>query len=167
MGAQSIMVVDMAWYHWIAFFLSAIIGGAASSFVNNSGMAKMWGWEKQDKENYKLGIIADIIIGIAASIGLLWTMTPQTVYQLLGISAVGGYGGSSVLRALVNKMEGQVAQTKADDAKEESKSNVGLYNNINDLNEKSKDQLTKIKNYLIENNKKEIYKDLYDKKLIE
>ncbi|MBU3966262.1 MAG: hypothetical protein KKG76_02635 [Euryarchaeota archaeon] len=113
MGEVSISLFETTWYHWITFFSAAIIGGMASSFVNNSGRFKMWGLENKDKKYYNMGIMADIIIGVAASLAILSTMMPQTYYQFLGIGAIGGYGGSTILRALVNKVEANANLEKA------------------------------------------------------
>lgn len=45
MGVESITLVEIEWYHWIAYIIVAILGGAAGSFVNNKGLLKMWKWE--------------------------------------------------------------------------------------------------------------------------
>jgi len=84
---------------------------------------------------------------MAAAVGVLWTMTPQTIFQLLGMGAVSGYGGSSILQALVNKLIADVSE------KEKEKIT------------KEKEEVTKIKEELmkwrseVENRERQLDKD--------
>lgn len=111
MNAIQINTVDMDVWVWIAYLGCAILGGAASSFINNKGVWVRWRWEDNDtKERFILGPITDITAGIAAAMGVLWTMTPQTSFQLLGVGTVAGYGGSSILQALVNRLIADVSE---------------------------------------------------------
>ena len=177
MGEVSITLFITAWYHWPAFFLAAIIGGMASSFVNNGGKFKIWGRENKDEKNYNMGIMADIIIGVAASIAILSTITPQTYFQFLGMGAIGGYGGSTILRALVNNVEANANLNKANDfeakandfefkakkiAENESKSNVNFdtYKIGYDIVAKKNEN---IREYLQETNNMEIILELNSK----
>ena len=132
---------------WIAYFVCAALGGLASSFINNKGVWVRWRWEDQQKTRYILGPITDITAGMAAAVGVLWTMTPQTIFQLLGMGAVSGYGGSSILQALVNKLIADVSE------KEKEKIT------------KEKEEVTKIKEELmkwrseVENRERQLDKD--------
>lgn len=111
MVTETINVVAMNWPVWLAFLGCAVLGGLASSFVNNNKTALMWGWtDGSKKSKYRMGILADIIVGVAAAIGILWTMTPQTLLQLLGMGAVAGFGGSSVLQALLNRLAAETSE---------------------------------------------------------
>lgn len=183
---QQIIVVDFAWYYWALFLLAAIIGSTASSLTNNSGKATMCGWEggKPNEENgnpgkYCLGIIADILIGIAAALGILWTLIPQTTLQLIGIGTVAGYGGSSILRALTNKLDAQLSQQKANEFEKKAKENKDeAIENKNDadsnkkLSEKTvgqflenRQKISDIKEYLLKNHK-EVLNELYKENIV-
>jgi hypothetical protein len=176
MGVEQITVVDTVWYYWVFFLLAAIIGSMASSLTNNNGSAIICGWESGNPRKYCLGIIADIIIGIAAAIGVLWTLTPQTLFQLIGIGTVAGYGGSSVLRALVNKLdaqsskeeakrkdiEAQLHQKEAEDKAETSQILVE-YSYLEQ--DKINKNITNIKDFLSKNHT-EVLKELYENNLI-
>lgn len=111
MVTETINIVAMDWAVWMIFLGCAILGGLASSFVNNNKTALMWGWvDGNRKSGYRMGILADIIVGLAAAIGILWTMTPQTTLQLFGMGAVAGFGGSSVLAALLNRLAAETSE---------------------------------------------------------
>lgn len=97
---------------WIAYILCAIIGGLASNLVNSKGMLTRPHWADKDKKAYSVGPVTDIIAGIAAAMGILWLMTPQTEFQLLGIGTIGGYGGSAILQALLNRLVADTAETE-------------------------------------------------------
>jgi len=119
---ESINVIDPTLMIWSAFFICAILGGLASSFFNNNKIAIMWGWEDGDKKTrYRVGFLADITVGIVAAIAVLWTMTPQTIFQFLGIGAIAGYGGSSILQALVNKLAAESSERDKDKIEKEKK----------------------------------------------
>ncbi len=166
MGTESITLVEIEWYHWIAYIIVAILGGAAGSFVNNKGLLKMWKWEEQDNKNLNLGIIADIIIGVVAAIGILWMMTPQTRFQFLGIGAIGGYGGSSILRALVNRLEADVNMEKAQNYKGKAETSDIVGNSYIEISSKDYKRLENIKTYLSETNNHKILEDLLNKDLL-
>lgn len=179
MGVEQITVVDSVWYYWILFIFAAVIGSTASSLINNSGKVIMCGWEGGNPRGnggnpgkYCMGIISDIIIGIAAALSILWTLTPQNFLQLIGLGAVAGYGGSSVLRALANKLEAQFAQQEADKSRKEAERNkdeAEINKSLNEVSYSSLDEVDKniaaIKNYLLENNK-QVLEELYNKNLI-
>ena len=179
MGVEQITVVDSVWYYWVLFVIAAITGGTASSLINNSGKVLMCGWqggnpsgEEGNPGKYCMGIISDIIIGIAAALAILWTLTPQNPLQLIGLGAVAGYGGSSVLRAMVNKLEGEHAQQEADKSRKEAEKNKDEAEINKSLDEAANlmfdgvdDNITAIKNYLLKNNK-QVLIDLYNNKLI-
>lgn len=97
-----ISVVAMTTNLWVFYMLAAVIGGLANSLVSNAG-----GWLKvySTKEAVILGPLSDVIIGIGAGMGILWALAPQTTFQLIGIGAIAGFGGSSILRSLVNRIE--------------------------------------------------------------
>lgn len=176
---QQITVVDSVWYYWALFLLAAITGSIASSLTNNNGKAIMCGWEggnsKEENGNpskYCLGIIADILIGIAAALGILWTLTPQTVFQLIGIGTIAGYGGSSILRALTNKLDAHLSQQKAYEFEKEAKENKDEVEKNKSLEEatyrnfqKEKENITAIKDYLLKNHE-DVLKELYNNKLV-
>lgn len=178
-GIQQIALVDSIWYYWIFFIFAAIIGSIASSLINHNGNIKMCGWkggnrngEEGNPGEYCMGIMSDIIIGNAAALSILSTLTPQNFFQLIGLGAVAGYGGSSVLRALVNKVDAQFARQEANKSREDAEKNANEIDTHKSLVEEShlsfnkKDEdLTAIKNYLLENNKK-ILEELYSKNLI-
>lgn len=187
MGVEQITVVDTVWYYWVFFLLAAIIGSMASSLTNNNGSAIICGWESGNPRKYCLGIIADIIIGIAAAIGVLWTLTPQTLFQLIGIGTVAGYGGSSVLRALVNKLDAQSSQeqakkkdvevqlyqkeadesrNEADKNKDRAETNKILIEYSYSEQDKVDKNITDIKNFLGEYHK-DVLKELYNNNLID
>jgi hypothetical protein len=194
MGVEQITVVDTLWYYWVFFLLAAIIGSIASSVTNNNGNAIICGWEsgnpKEEEGNprkYNLGIIADIIIGIAAALGVLWTLTPQTLFQLIGIGTVAGYGGSSVLRALVNKLDAQSSQeqakkkdvevqlyqkeadesrNEANKNKDRSETNKILIEYSYSEQDKVDKNITDIKSFLSEYHK-DVLKELYKNNLID
>lgn len=183
MGVEQITVVDTLWYYWVFFLLAAIIGSIASSVTNNNGNAIICGWEsgnpKEEEGNprkYNLGIIADIIIGIAAALGVLWTLTPQTLFQLIGIGTVAGYGGSSVLRALVNKLDAQLAKEEAKrkdieaqlykkEAEDKAETSQILVEYSYLEQDKINKNITNIKDFLSKNHT-EVLKELYENNLI-
>ena len=164
-----ISVFEVRYYHWIGFFIAAILGGIASSFVNNSGMVKMWGWEMDgDTKKFNMGIIADIIIGLTAAFGILGTIIPQTIFQFLSMGAIGGYGGSSILRSLVNKVAVDGATKENNLIKNEleaTKTNIGINEAYLESNEKRIEENEAIKDYLAKTNKN-ILAELYRENII-
>lgn len=113
-----------------------------------------------------MGIIADIIIGVVAAIGILWMMTPQTRFQFLGISAIGGYGGSSILRALVNRFEADANIEKAQNYKSQADTSDITTKTYYNTTKEADERLDAIYNYLIETNNKKILKDMLSKKIL-
>ncbi len=112
-----LQIVQMNSLNWVLFLLAALIGGFASSLINNKGAIERMGWDNPDplkRKQLKIGLIADLASGLAAALAILWTMTPQTFFQLIGIGAVAGYGGSAVLQALVNRLTADVSQAQKD-----------------------------------------------------
>lgn len=105
----TISVVQMDWFRWAIFLVVAMVGGFASNLINGKGIMKRV-CLGEDKKSIDMGPIPDIIAGIAASLGILWAMTPQTLMQLIGMAAIAGYGGSAILQALVNRLVADVAQ---------------------------------------------------------
>ncbi len=165
MGVESIAVVETDLYRWIAFVVVAIIGGFASSLINNRGMVKMYRWEKLDKKNFDLGFIGDIIIGLAAAAGILWMLTPQTYFQFLGIGAIGGYGGSSILRGLLNKLEADANLNKTSEEVLSTSSKADKrIEEIKDQLDSKTQELEKAKT-LISDNYPKIFNELYEKRI--
>lgn len=120
MVTESINVVTVDLKVWVAFIGCAILGGLASSLINNNKIALMPGWDDIDKKTkYRMGFLSDVTLGMAAAIGILWTMTPQTLFQLLGIGVVAGYGGSSILQALVNRLATETVAAERDKIEKE------------------------------------------------
>lgn len=121
----AIQIVQMDITRWILYLVAALIGGLASSLVNNKGAIKRMGWDDPDPQKRKqleMGLIADLASGVAAALGILWMMTPQTFFQLIGIGAVAGYGGSAILQALVNRLAADVSKTEKEKVENEKKS---------------------------------------------
>jgi hypothetical protein len=113
--ATSIQSIQMNALNWVIFILTALIGSFASSLINNKGAIERMGWDspkREDRKQLKIGLIADLAAGLAAALAILWTMTPQTFFQLIGIAAVAGYGGSAVLQALVNRLTADVSSAE-------------------------------------------------------
>lgn len=107
-------VVSMLWYHWIFYILIATLGAMASSLVVNKGkfiMPQLPKSESNDKVQI-MGFTGDIIVGIAAAFAVWWATTPQTLFQVIGIAAVAGYGGSTILQSLVNKLKADTSETQ-------------------------------------------------------
>jgi hypothetical protein len=113
-GQVTVMTIDMTPWLWFGYLFCALIGGLASSFANNSG-----GWLKfhSKGDTVVLGPISDVAIGWAAALGILWAMNPQTLFQLLGMATIAGYGGSSVLRSLVNSLNAATSRRDVDEAR--------------------------------------------------
>lgn len=176
---QQINVVEYIWYYWVFFIIATIIGSIASSLINNNGKALMCGWENGistgvngEPGKYCLGIIADIIIGFAAALGILYTLTPQTALQLIGIGTLAGYGGSSTLRALTNKLEAQVSQQKANGLERQANENkdaaekYNLMYSLSDTKFMSEEQsIIAIKDYLLVNYE-DVLRELYEKNIV-
>ena len=136
----AIQVVQMDTTRWILYLVAALIGGLASSLINNKGAIERMGWDDPDpqkRKQLKLGLIADLAAGIAASLGILWMMTPQTFFQLIGIGAVAGYGGSAILQALVNRLAADVSRTEKEKAENERDS-------LEDIKKQLDEKTTKI-----------------------
>ena len=179
MTVEQITVVDSLWYYWVLFLLAAIIGSTASSLTNNSGNFIMCGRDNENSgepqgssRKFYMGTLADIIIGLAAALAILWTLTPQTFLQLIGIGTVAGYGGSSVLRALVNKIDAQISQQEAQESKKEANDNKDKAESNNTLTKfevdsdtNKKESINAIKDYLLNNNK-EVLAELYKNKIL-
>lgn len=125
-------VVNMSLPMWGIYFLAAIIGAVANSLVTNKG-SLIWphreylpdelpGVEDKNKSRKQgspvyekardMGFTGDILVGLAAATAILWTMTPQTFFQLIGIGAVAGYGGSTILQSLLNKVNADISETE-------------------------------------------------------
>jgi hypothetical protein len=125
-------VVNMTWPMWIYYLLAAALGALASSLVVKKGNL-IWPHGKKVPEEPEssgntnnppksqniiyekaeaMGFTGDIIVGLAAAIAILWTMTPQSLFQLIGIGAVAGYGGSTILQSLVNKIKADTSDTE-------------------------------------------------------
>lgn len=110
----TITVVGMNALTWAAYLAVALLGGLASSMVNNKGTIIRIGWGDQDKTHIRMGPITDIVAGWAAALGILWAMSPQTLFQLIGMGAIAGYGGSAVLQALLNRLLADVSEKEKD-----------------------------------------------------
>ena len=95
------MEIGISWWQWVIYFCCAVIGGVAGSLANNNGGVILP--EKKDG-TIMFGVLSDILLGLAASVAVLWILNPSTVVQFLGTGVVSGYSGSSILRALSNKM---------------------------------------------------------------
>jgi hypothetical protein len=118
-------VVNMSLPLWGYYILAAILGALASSLVINKGNFILPHMKyvpddvvnpKRQKRLYErakdMGFTGDIIVGVAAAAAVLWSMTPQTFFQLIGIGAVAGYGGSTILQSLVNKVAADISETE-------------------------------------------------------
>lgn len=154
MVEKLIAVVDMRWWLWAAYILCATLGGLASSLISKKGKLDGPGWHDKNQGVYNLGHLSDIIAGIAAAMALLWIMTPQTLFQLLGIGTIGGYGGSSILQALLTRLVADTSEAE----KEKLEAESALSQKQTEENEKAARDVHErmIKGY-------EVRKDKYDK----
>jgi hypothetical protein len=132
-GNVTITVVQMTWFGWIIYLVVAMIGGLASNLINSKGTMKRI-CLGEDKKCIEMGPLPDIIAGIAASLGILWAMTPQTLMQLIGMGAIAGYGGSAILQALVNRLVADVSQKEKETL---SEINNNLKKTTQELEEKN------------------------------
>lgn len=110
----TVTTINMDGVLWGAYLLCAIIGGLASSCINNEGELMTPHKKGDDNRTYLLGALSDVIVGFAAAIGILWAINPQTTFQLLGMGAISGYGGSSILRGLLNRIVAQEFKEEVD-----------------------------------------------------
>jgi len=132
----SLQIVQMHLIDWVWFVVVALIGGFASSLINNKRSIDRMGWDNPDplkRKHLNIGLIADLVSGLAAALAILWMMTPQTFFQLIGIGTVAGYGGSAVLQALVNRLTIDVSNAeKATLTNEKTQLNTQL-NQLRDI----------------------------------
>ena len=116
-------VVTMFWYHWVFYVIIAAVGALASSLVVNKGkfvIPQLRNVLKKDEGNTQtltqktqdMGFTGDVIVGVAAALAVWWAITPQTLFQVIGIAAVAGYGGSTILQSLVNKLNAATSGEK-------------------------------------------------------
>lgn len=139
----SINMIQMDSARWVWYFAAALLGGLASSLINNKGTIVRVGWTDAEKTRYRVGIITDVVAGFAAAMGILWMMTPQTDFQLIGIGAVSGYGGSAILQAMLNRLMADVSEKEKDQLKTEKTAlehdNNRLESDIDEIIEKEKE----------------------------
>jgi hypothetical protein len=117
----TITMVPMTAITWVIYLSVAAVGGFASSLINNKGAITRIGWDGRDKTRIRMGVVTDIVVAFAAALAILWIMTRQTPFQLIGIGAVAGYGGSAVLQALLNRIVADISKEEKDKVEAEKK----------------------------------------------
>jgi hypothetical protein len=106
MGA-SVMTSD-----FLVYVLLGAFGGLLHSiFLNNSRLLLP---HAERKQRIHLGFLGDVLLGIGASLGILYFVVPAEFYKQVGLSIVSGFGGGTFLGSLYNKMAFETERSKVD-----------------------------------------------------
>ena len=143
---ESINVVEMVgnmknWGMWG-------ILGIAAGFGALGGLAHKLTSPPEDKTS----LPGYLIVGIVASLAVLFVFTPSDAVKFIALSLVAGYGGKSVLNALEARVKTALAEKETADTKDDGKKAVetgkeaiSQAQKLCDINKKLEEDLINIK----------------------
>lgn len=154
----NVNIINMGWETWLSYIAVVILGAFASSLVLNKGSLVWPRWksspditsiqeekaaeqvtsQSMDKPKIKMpriqlgdiGFLGDVIVGLAAGMAVLWTLNPQTLFQLIGYGAIAGYGGSTILQTLVTKITATSSQKESEKLSASNEAQAKAYQKI-------------------------------------
>jgi len=102
---------------WIAISGGAFGGLLHTLYLDNYSLL-LPGLLRNDRFRIHLGFLADILLGIGASLAILYFITPDTLFKQISLSIISGFGGGSFLGTLASKMAVESEKKKVETLKE-------------------------------------------------
>jgi len=98
---------------WIVISGGAF-GGLLHALYLNKNSLVLPSLSRNDRMHMYFGFLADILLGIGASLAILYFIAPDHLFKQIPLSIISGFGGGSFLGSLTNKMAVELEKKKVD-----------------------------------------------------
>ncbi|MEW6609522.1 MAG: DUF4257 domain-containing protein [bacterium] len=105
-------------------------GGLLHALYQNNHRLLLPGLLRNDQVHIYLGFLADILLGIGASLAILYFIAPDTLFKQIPLSIISGFGGGSFLGTLASKMATESEKKKVDTLEEVVENYAKRYDEI-------------------------------------
>jgi hypothetical protein len=103
---------------WIVIGGGAFGGLLHALYMNNQSLLLPCLVSNERFPHIHLGFLADILLGMGASMAILYFIAPDTLFKQISLSIISGFGGGSFLGTLVSKMAIESEKKKVDTLEE-------------------------------------------------